>query len=214
MISIDDFFEYLSIILVVINAGLYAWSSKKYKLPKTTNILTLYVLIACIIQITQFVLAKLLIHNLFLSHFYFILQFILLSLFYKELLNEKQSVIVKRTMFIVLLALSIHFVFNAELLVRFNVFEAFITSLPIIIYAVIHKYNSLSKTYEYKYVNTGILVYLSTSALIFILGDYLSSLQKSDLLAKIWFINKVLYVGFLLLILIEWKVKVWPVKNN
>lgn len=214
MNSIDDIFDYLGSILVIINAVLYVRSSSLNNLSKTKNILAIYVLVTGIIQVTQFVLAKYKIDNLFLSHFYFLSQFVILSIFYKQLLNHKQSKIISYVMFIIIIALGIHFLFNLDLLTKFNVFEAFITTLPIIIYAVLHMYNSLSKTYEFKYFNTGVLIYLTTSALIFIAGDYLNNIEKSELFFRPWFINKVLYVGYLLLILIEWKVTILPIKNK
>ena len=214
MAGIDDFFDYLNTILIIINAVLYAWIALKGKQAKAINIFTIYLAANCISQVGQFILAKLVIKNLFLSHFYFLSQFILLSLFYKELLNSKQSKIVNYVLFSVLLILGIQYVINPNLFLEINIFEIFITTFPIIVYSVMHLYNSLSKTYTYKYINTAILLYLTLSALIFILLDYLSSIEKSNVTSNIWFLNKVLYVGFLLLILIEWKVKILPTRNN
>lgn len=63
------------------------------------------------------------------------------------------------------------------------------------------------------YINAGILIYLTTSTLIYILGNYLAS-YKSDLITHIWFLNKVLYVIYMSLILIEWKTNILPLKNK
>lgn len=214
MNSIDDIFDYLGTILAIINAVLYFRSSSLNNLSKTKNILAIYLLVTGIIQVTQFVLAKYKVDNLFLSHFYFLSQFVILSIFYKQLLNDIQSKIISYVMFIIIIVLGVYFLFNLDLLTKFNAFEAFITTLPVIIYAALHMYNSLSKTYEFKYFNTGALIYLTTSALIFIAGDYLNNIEKSELFFRPWFINKVLYVGYLLLILIEWKVTILPIKNK
>ncbi len=213
MNSIDKFFEYLGVLLVIVNAVLYSWMLITTKQSKATKYLTYYIVSNCIIQVSFFVIAKLEKNNLLITHIYFLTQFILLSLFYKQLLNGQQSKIISNILYVVVIALGIYYIYNFNDLFKFFDFEAFIATFPIIVYSVIHKYNSLNKSYEYKYVNTGILIYVTTSTLIFILADYISSLN-SELSSKVWFINKVLYVGFLLLFLIEWKVKILPTKNN
>ena len=64
------------------------------------------------------------------------------------------------------------------------------------------------------YINAGILIYITTSTLIFILGDYLSLFTKNQAIKNIWLINKVLYVIYMILILIEWKKNFRPVKSK
>ncbi len=214
MISIEDFIEYFGTFLIFINAGLFIWISLIKKQPREVNIFTIYLILNCISQIGQFVLAKFVMNNLFVSHFYFISQFILLSLFYKELFNSRQEKILNYILYLVIPILGVQYLLNPDLIITINIFEIFITTLPIIVYAVIHLYNSLSMPYTFKYINTAILLYLTYTALIFILLGYLSSLDKSPLTSNIWFLNKVLYVGFLLLILIEWRFKLYPARKN
>lgn len=62
------------------------------------------------------------------------------------------------------------------------------------------------------YINSAILIYLSVSTLIFILGNVINSIDKS-LANNVWFLNKVFYVGYLLLILFEWKMSLWKTKD-
>ena len=54
------------------------------------------------------------------------------------------------------------------------------------------------------YINAGVLIYLASSTLIFILGNLINVVDR-PLQTNIWFINKILYVGYLILILIEWR---------
>ncbi|WP_397364468.1 hypothetical protein [Olleya sp. R77988] len=152
-------------------------------------------------------------NNLFLSHFYFILQFVFLSLFYRELFTKKQIRYLHIVSTLVITTLIIQYTNRPSLFYKFNLLEILITSLPLVIYSVIHLYNSLTKPGKYMYINAGVLIYLTTSTLIFILGDFLAS-QKGVMSVKgIWFINKILYVGYLILICIEWKKNLWKTKK-
>ena len=58
---------------------------------KAYRIFTVYIAVIGVIQIASRVLSSLGMGNLFLSHFYFIAQFIILSFFYLELLKEKSG---------------------------------------------------------------------------------------------------------------------------
>jgi len=210
---IDSFFEYFGLALIIINTFLYIRSYKTYKNELTYRLFSLYLLCSVVINIGVFVLAAYKEHNLFLSHYYFILQFVILSLFYRELFNTVQKRMVNILFIPVLVTLCIQFAISPELYFKFNTNEVFITCFPIVIYSVIHLYNSLSKLSKYMYINAGILIYLTTSTLIFILGDYLSG-SNSGAVNNIWFINKVLYTIYLLLIFIEWWKNYRLIKNK
>mgnify|MGYP000709254159 CR=1 FL=1 len=63
---------------------------------KAYKIFTIYIAVIGIIQIASRILSSFGMGNLFLSHFYFIAQFIILSFFYLELLKEQyQKKIIK-----------------------------------------------------------------------------------------------------------------------
>jgi ABC-type transport system involved in cytochrome c biogenesis permease subunit len=84
-----------------------------------------------------------------------------------------------------------------------------------VVYSMIHLYNSLNESPKYMYINAGVLIYITTSTLIFILGDYLSGNSiSSSSVDTIWFINKVLYVIYLALIFIEWWRNFRVIKNK
>lgn len=164
-----------------------------------------YLIYICIIQLAGFILAKFTIRNLFLSHFYFWGQLLFLGLFYKSLLKQQQHKWIYTSVIIVVIALVLQYAFSPYAFNRFNTLEVFLCCFPIVIFTLIHLTNTLIGPSKYMYINAGILMYLTSSSLIFILGDYLSSGTKSRMTDTIWFINKVLYVIYLVLIFIEWK---------
>ena len=210
---INLLFEYLDILFIIINTLVYISSYKKFSHKITYKLFTLYLICSVIINIAVVTLASYKEHNLFLSHYYFILQFVILSFFYKALFNSVQKKLVNILLVIVLIIIVILFIINPEIYFKFNTTEVFITCFPIVVYSMIHLYNSLSKPPKYMYINAGILIYLTTSTLIFILGDYLSS-SGSGAVGNIWLINKILYVIYLLLIFTEWWKNFRVIKNK
>ena len=204
MEQIDDLFEYVSILLIFINACLYIWSYRNFNKSIALKYFSVYLLISFTIILASTIMAKIPMNNLYLSHYYFISQFILLSLFYRSLFLKKQKKLVVYFLFGILFVLAFKYYLKPSLYFKFNILEIFITSFPIIVYSIIHLYNSLSRKGEYMFINSGILIYLTISTLIFILGDYLSGLNNGTI-SYIWMINKTLYIVYLVLILVEWK---------
>ncbi len=213
MEQFDNFMHFTGLFLIVLNAVLYIWSYIFNKKNIALFYLAIYLCICAIVMVVTAYLAHYSKANLHYSHIYFILQFVFLTLFYKTLFSKIQRKIVVFILYFVLLVLLIQYINNPSLIKQFNLFEIFITSFPIIIYSIIHLYNSLSKEGEYMIINSGILVYITTSTLIFFLGNYLSG-NHGNTITKIWLINKVLYVLYLVLILIEWKKTFLPVTNK
>jgi hypothetical protein len=172
---------------------------------KALFVFTMYNLVMFVIQNIAAFLKYLMIDNLYLSHFYFIFQFVFLSFFYFLILKTNlQRNIVKVGLVIGLLALSIQYLYNPHLFYTFNLFEVFITSFLIIIYATFHLYNLLGEKKEFYYINAGVLMYLFSSTILFLVGNLMTNL--SNTLNKItWIINAFLYILYQLFILIEWR---------
>lgn len=142
--------------------------------------------------------------NLYLSHFYFGTQFVFLSFFYRILfINRIQKRLVDFILLITICILILKYYLEPDLFFKFNIFEIFICSFPLVVYSIMHLYNSLTRKGIYMYINAGVLIYLSVSTLIFILGNFIASIDRS-LAQNIWFLNKVLYIVYLLLFYIEW----------
>ena len=178
---------------------------KMRKISRAILVFTLYLLSILIIQITSVYLRSQSTNNLYLSHYYFILQFIFLSIFYLEIINNTfQRKVIKISVPICLITLGIQYYFNNDLLVKFNLFEIFITSFLIIIFSMFHFYNILNEKRKYYYLNTGILLYLFGSTVLFISGNLITRLDLAP--SKIvWILNSFLYIIYQFFILLEWR---------
>ncbi|MBG6062859.1 hypothetical protein IWX83_002662 [Flavobacterium sp. CG_9.1] len=172
---------------------------------KAFRVFTSYLLFVFVIQITSGVFFNFAINNLFLSHFYFVGQFVFLSFFYLTIIkNSFQKRVIERGLVFGLCLLGIQYGYNPSVFFRFNLFEIFVTSFLLIIFATFHLYNLLGKNKEFYYVNLGILIYLSGSTVLFLVGNLMTSLSPK--LNKIpWILNAVLYIVYQIFILVEWK---------
>ena len=143
--------------------------------------------------------------NICMSHYYFVLQFIFLSLFYLEILNVAiQKKIIKIGLIVVPIILSIQYILNPKLIFIFNLVEVFICSLLIVVYAYFHFYNMLSHQKQYYYINIGILIYLFGSTIIFLAGNVMI-VNTNHVGRFLTNINVILYMIYLTLIFIEWR---------
>jgi hypothetical protein len=183
------------------------------KQQKSYVIFTTYLFFIVCVQMSTLVLSKLGMNNLFLSHFYFIGQFLMLSLFYYNLINDSlQKKIIRITCVLALLSLVIQYSVRPDLFFKFNLYEIFITSFLLIIYSTFHFYNMLNDKRVFYYINVGILLYLLGSTILFLVGN-LSITLSSKYYKLPSRINYILYIIFQLFILIEWK-KSFSKKNN
>jgi hypothetical protein len=115
--------------------------------------------------------------------------------------------------------LLIYFSISPEKLKNFDLFEILITTIPIIVYTLMHIYNSLTIKQTYAYVNTGILLYVSLSTLVFFLGDFLSNSLEfeevgKDVFFNVWDINIILLIIFQICISLEAKNLFVTLKNK
>ena len=142
-------------------------------------------------------------YNLFMSHFYFIFQFLFLSTFYYHLLKDTfQKDIIISSVILCALVLGIQYALDRSLFHKFNLLEIFITSLSLIIYSSFHLYNLLNEKKEYYYINVGLLIYLFGSTVVFLTANLLLSL-KSDAFKSINQLNVYLYIVYQLFIMYE-----------
>lgn len=166
------------------------------------KIFTWYGIAMCLIQCTSFIYNYLAIHNLYLSHFYFVLQFIILSFFYLKLLKDDQRKVVKVGLVLTLFALAIQYLCDDSMVWQFNLFEIFITSFMLSMYAIFHFYNLLNEDKRLYYINAGILIYLFGSSVVFLSGNVVAKLT-TELNRFTWLLNAILYIIYQLLILFE-----------
>jgi len=199
-------------ILLALNFVLYAMGFLKY--GKTYKIFASYLLLLGSVEIISYVCMMLYSNNLFLSHFYFIGQFVLLSMFYLKLVKDQfQKKTIKIGFVLVLLTLVIQYGIKPELFLRFNLYEIFITSFLLIIYATFHFYNMLEEKKEFYYINMGILLYLFGSTILFLVGN-LTTKFSSKFTFITWTLNGALIVVYHLFILYEWKTNYSKAKTS
>lgn len=191
-------------VLLVLNLILFCMGFLKN--GKAYKIFTLYLIVIFIIQMIVNVFSYLNYNNLYLSHFYFILQFILLSFFYLEILKKGfQKKTVQIALLVCPLVLILQYSLNTGVFFKFNLFEIFITSFLIIIYSTFYLYNMLNEKKEFYAINIGILIYLFGSTVLFLVGNIMTKLNNT-LNEYTWVLNSGLYVIYQLFILYEWKV--------
>ncbi|HAT63618.1 MAG TPA: hypothetical protein DCS66_03315 [Flavobacteriaceae bacterium] len=136
--------------------------------------------------------------------FYFILfQFLSLSLFYKGLLKKK---FITGVTIIAILLFAIQYILDPILYFRYNTLAAVFSHIILVFYSILYLYHSLSnKKTEFVLINSAILIYLLSSSLIFASGNLIYNLNipisVSDTLVNI---NRFLYLGFQIIIIIEW----------
>jgi hypothetical protein len=196
-----DVFINIGLSLLAINSILlvkgFSTNGKPFK------IFTGYSVAMCLVQLTSLVIVKIGMYNLFMSHFYFIFQFLFLSTFYYHLLKDTfQKNIIISSVILCALVLGIQYALDWSLFHKFNLLEIFITSLSLIIYSSFHLYNLLNEKKEYYYINVGLLIYLFGSTVVFLTANLLLSL-KSDAFKSINQLNVYLYIVYQLFIMYE-----------
>lgn len=171
---------------------------------KAFSIFTFYLVLMFVIQISSNIMSKLNINNLYLSHFYFIGQFIVLGLFYGTIFKTQK--LKKNILLLGLMGLAVilvQYIFDPSQFFKFNLFEISITSLLVLIFAVIHLYNMLTEKKEFYYINWGIIIYLSGSTILFIAGNLVVTFNREYTIWP-WILNSFLYIIYQLFITYEW----------
>ncbi len=202
----EDLFDYLSsfaIVFCVINTLLYMFRFRGNN--RAFKIFTVYLVVIAVIQLNASFLKYLvpINNNLFLFHFYYILQFIFLTLFYEELLKKKWMYAV---LLIVLGIITFQFIQAPTMFFRYNPLGVTITQGCIVIYSIIYLYKYLHNTNEYLVINIGLFFYLLSSILIFASGNLVFNMEiitryGYQLLLNV---NNVLYLGLQFLIFVAW----------
>ena len=140
--------------------------------------------------------------NLFLFFYFFTLQFLWISLFYKELLKFKLMGYLLIGVFVLI---GIQYWLNPGLYLRYNPLGISMTQMILVVYSLLYLYRNLTERGNFYLVNIGFLIYFSSSTLIFTAGnwafddDFVKSI--SWILVKV---NVVIYFIFQILIFVEW----------
>ncbi|EDM43580.1 hypothetical protein SCB49_08318 [unidentified eubacterium SCB49] len=213
-----DIIKDLITICTLINTILYLYSWVKNKGSAKTRYLALFILSLFVTHsITMYTAYKGL-NNLYVAHYYFWLQFLFLSLFYRKIFKPNQKKWVFRLIVLVVTSLIIYYALKPEKYFELSLYEIFITNVPLIFFSIIHLYNMLSDKESYFYINGAILVYISSSTIVFFLGTFLMADATEhgisiETARNIWTIQNILYLFFLILFIVEWKKTIFKWKH-
>jgi hypothetical protein len=198
--SIQKAIVYLGYIILAINVIVYL---KNYlRNTKAVTIFTWYLVGSLILQLYSSYLSSQKIYNLFISHYFFIGKFILLSLFFKEVLKNlllKKIIII--CLILVLIVLGVYYYINPSVYYTFNKLEVVLTSLPLITYCFFFFKQNIEEesNSRFIYITTGMFLYFLCSLLIFFVGNVKASIKMI-----VWNTNAVLYIIYQILIFIDW----------
>jgi hypothetical protein len=196
---------YSGYLILMINLILYSFSFFRSK--KANVFFVCYLAFAFIMQFIMEVMYYLHMNNLFAVNIFFIGQMIFLGLFYKSILkSKKQKRLVKYSLITVLLILTFQLILDYKEFLKFNLLGITITSLLIVVFALFHFYNMLTDEKEYYYLNIGILFYLFSSTILYLVGNLTSGLSD-DVKYLSWNLNAILILAYYLFILFEWKTR-------
>ncbi len=171
---------------------------------KAFKYFTIYLLIIGFIQISMrsYKLVTMGESNLFFFIYYFVLQFTVLSLFYKQLLGYKWINIITG---ITLLIIGYQYFTDPELYFKYNPIGSSVTQLILVVYSMLYFYKSLSGKREFLIINVGLFIYLLSSLLIFAAGNLVLNNSIPDYIPKLLVqSNLVLFFLFQVLIVVEW----------
>lgn len=172
---------------------------KKVKLM-TFNFFSTYLLIMAIIELFCHVLGVLKPgSNIFISHFYFNFQFLIISIFFLQLFKKNTRVKnwILRIMILVFLIVAFSFALNKELFWKFNLVEIGATTLALVGFIAYYFYDTMEHDVEdFHNFFGGLIVYLLSSSLIFLTGNEELVIIKDPYYIDIWVFNSLFYITF------------------
>lgn len=195
---VADITIYLSLIYPLLYLKGFVINNKAFKF------FTIYLISVGLIQLFAELVIKVweFESNLFLSHFYYCIQFVLLSLFYFQLLRSKWVYYIGG---VVLIFLLYQYIDDPQLYFRYNAIGMFLTHILLVAYALIYLYRSLGGKKEFTIVNIGVFTYLLSSSLIFTSGNLVFDIDIPESFTGLLIdINIFLFFAFQILIIIEW----------
>lgn len=194
---------YIGYALLFINLLIYLKSYNNS--TKAFKIVVWYLVYTSVLQLISHLHASHRMNNLYLSHYYFIGQFIFLSIFYYSILEEViLKTIIRYTLLSVVVILGIQFYVKPEIYFSFNFLEILLTFLPLVLYSLFYFHESFGvEDKKFLLLNSGMFFYLLGSVLIFSAGNLINS-TNSPLNIIVWDINAFLYIVYQSLIFAEW----------
>ena len=202
MADINFFVSTASHVVLAINVILI-FLIKDIDLRQKTQTFKLFLIVGLIIQIVAKVLWVNSMNNLPLLHIYTLFEFVLLSLFYRGILELAPKW--ERNFNGLILLFSLLIILNTLYLQApksFNSYSKTLVQACIMGYAILYLFRILqepvySPKRRFNLLNAGILVYYAGSLFIFMFGGILTT---DNFQIIFWVINSAFYLGFQLLI--------------
>ncbi|MCL6462420.1 hypothetical protein SAMN05444372_10230 [Flavobacterium micromati] len=199
----DDFIIYSGYLLLLVNLILYSYSFFIKK--KGISFYVVFLVFSFLLQMISEVLFLLKMNNLVLFNFFFIGQMVLLGLFYNKLMQTiRQKTFIICSIILGLMVLSVNFFLEPSQFFKFNLFQIALTSLLVVVFAMMHLYNILAGEKEFYYVTIGMIIYLLGSTVLFFVGNLTIGLS-TEFKFFTWTLNAILVVLNQLFVLFEWK---------
>lgn len=200
----NDFLIYTGYLILLINLILYTYSF--FRKGKANGFFVSYIYFLGLISYSMELLYIFKTDNLILVNLLFVGQMVLLSFFYNSIYEIKsQKLFVRYTVIAALSVLAVQFVIKPGEFLKFNLLEITITSLLLVVYALLHLYNMLTETKRYYYISIGIILYFLSSTVLFIIGNLTKDLSD-DLKFFSWMLNAFLFIVYQFFILYDWKI--------
>lgn len=185
----------VGLLFLIVNTVLFSTGKEIKKNIK--KIFIWYLVLLSIIEVCCHVIGMLKPNsNFFVSHFYFGFQFIVLSVFYFILIENK--VFRRLNVFILIVQttyLTLTYLNNNELFWIFNTYEIVSTSLILVVYALYFIFSNLEFEHRYFNFSVGLILYLSCSIAIFLSGNLELVLWEKPYI-DIWVFNSLFYILF------------------
>lgn len=211
----DDLLIYSGYVIILLDLVLYLFSF--FRKEKANVFFIVYLAFLVIVLLSMELMFSYRLNNLFLTNVYFIGQMLLLGLFYHSILKlNGQKTFVLWSLGCALLVLAVQYFIEPRQFLKFNLLEITLTSLIIVIFALLHFYNMLTDNKKYYYFTIGVVFYLLTSTVLFLVGNLTIDLSKEFQFFS-WRLNAFLVVIYYLVILLEWMVSFRPkniIKNK
>jgi len=170
-----------------------------------------YIFIAFVIECLSRLLTTYGKHNIFLLNIFVFIQFTCFSIYFIKIFDRSNiKCIIKYTMYLVVGCLLFQYIVNIDFFIKYNPLGYLITMLPVIFYSVCAVFMSVleKKLNKYLLINFGVIMYVSSSLLVFLSSNLLLDLKLYQF-DYIYVLNNLMYIVFLTLILIN----IWKLTN-
>ena len=193
----------IGLFFLIVNTVLFL--KNKEVLKKISKVFVAYLVTLSILEVVCHIIGFLKPNsNFFLSHFYFIFQFVFLSyLFYTLFKVARVKKVILVLFFAELGLIAYSYVSNPSLFWEFNPLEIISTSILLVAFALFFILKNLHKLHDYFNFSLGIIMYLICSIYIFLSGNT-ELVFVEDPYVDIWMLNAIFYIFFQFMIFKEY----------